>query len=120
MGYGAQHAAVPLVFVVTHTPPSSPYALVPASASSSRASAARGGGKRGRAAGEKDVVIMGGGDVIGQSLVVGLADELRLHLAPLVLGGGTPLFKADGRTGCDSRRSGSRRTRRTSATRSQR
>ena len=39
---------------------------------------------------------MGGGDVVGQSIADGLADELRLHLAPLVLGGGTPLFKADG------------------------
>ena len=41
-----------------------------------------------------DVVIMGGGDVIGQALEQGLVDELRLHLAPMVLGGGTPLFKA--------------------------
>ena len=36
---------------------------------------------------------MGGGDVIGQALDQGLVDELRLHLAPLLLGGGTPLFK---------------------------
>jgi dihydrofolate reductase len=40
-----------------------------------------------------DVVIMGGGDVIGQALDAGLVDELNLHLAPMVLGGGTPLFK---------------------------
>jgi dihydrofolate reductase len=40
------------------------------------------------------IVIMGGGDVIGQALEQGLIDELRLHLAPMVLGGGTPLFKA--------------------------
>ena len=39
---------------------------------------------------------MGGGDVVGQSIAEGLADELRLHLSPLVLGGGTPLFKSDG------------------------
>jgi riboflavin biosynthesis pyrimidine reductase len=30
-----------------------------------------------------DVVIMGGGDVIGQALDQGLVDELRLHLAPM-------------------------------------
>jgi riboflavin biosynthesis pyrimidine reductase len=36
---------------------------------------------------------MGGGDVIGQALEQGLVDELRLHLAAMVLGGGTPLFK---------------------------
>ena len=41
-----------------------------------------------------EVVIMGGGDVIGQALELGLVDVLRLHLAPMVLGGGTPLFKA--------------------------
>ena len=36
---------------------------------------------------------MGGGDVIGQALEQGVVDELRLHLAPMVLGRGTPLFK---------------------------
>ena len=40
-----------------------------------------------------DVVIMGGGDVMGQALEQGLVDELRIHLAPMLLGGGTPLFK---------------------------
>ena len=40
-----------------------------------------------------DVVIMGGGDVIGQALERSLVDELRIHLAPMLLGGGTPLFK---------------------------
>jgi dihydrofolate reductase len=40
-----------------------------------------------------EVVIMGGGDVIGQALEQGLVDELRIHLAPMLLGGGTPLFK---------------------------
>ncbi len=45
------------------------------------------------AADHGSVVIMGGGDVIGQALDLGLVDELRLHLAPMVLGGGTPMFK---------------------------
>ena len=40
-----------------------------------------------------DVVIMGGGDVIGQALEKGIVDEFRIHLAPMVLGGGTPLFR---------------------------
>jgi dihydrofolate reductase len=39
------------------------------------------------------VVIMGGGDVIGQAVEQGLVDELHLHLAPMLLGGGTPLFR---------------------------
>jgi dihydrofolate reductase len=46
------------------------------------------------AATDGDVVIMGGGDVIGQAIEVGLVDELHLHLAPMLLGGGTPLFRA--------------------------
>ena len=44
------------------------------------------------AAGTKDVVVMGGGDVVRQCVDDGLADELVLHLAPIVLGAGTPLF----------------------------
>jgi len=46
------------------------------------------------AATDGDVVIMGGGDIIGQALEQGLVEELRLHLAPMVLGGGTPLFRS--------------------------
>ena len=46
------------------------------------------------AAGDGHVVIMGGGDVIGQAIEQGLVDELHLHRAPMLLGGGTPLFRA--------------------------
>ena len=98
MGYGAHHAAVPPVFVVTHNPPAN-WRLGPrfrfvtdglaAAVEQARAAA-------GAADDDKDVVIMGGGDVVGQSIAEGLADELRLHLSPLVLGGGTPLFKSGG------------------------
>ena len=35
---------------------------------------------------------MGGGDVIRQALDEGLLDELILHIAPMVLGDGAPLF----------------------------
>jgi dihydrofolate reductase len=44
------------------------------------------------AAGDKNVVVMGGGDVVRQTVDRGLADELRLHIAPMLLGSGTPLF----------------------------
>ncbi|MGH3397460.1 MAG: dihydrofolate reductase family protein [Streptosporangiaceae bacterium] len=44
------------------------------------------------AAGSKDVVVAGGADIIQQCLAAGLADELRLHVAPVLLGGGTSLF----------------------------
>ena len=36
---------------------------------------------------------MGGGDVIAQAIEQGLVEELHLHLAPMIIGGGTPLFR---------------------------
>jgi dihydrofolate reductase len=44
------------------------------------------------AAGEKDVLIAGGADVAQQYLRAGLLDELQLHVAPVLLGGGVRLF----------------------------
>jgi dihydrofolate reductase len=44
------------------------------------------------AAGGKDVGIGGGANVIQQFLAAGLVDELRLHLAPVLLGAGKRLF----------------------------
>lgn len=46
------------------------------------------------AAGDKDAVVMGGGEVCHAVLAAGLADVLRLHVAPVVLGGGTRLYPA--------------------------
>jgi dihydrofolate reductase len=48
------------------------------------------------AAGEKDVLIGGGADVINQYLAAGLVDELHLHVTPLLLGGGARLFAGVG------------------------
>ena len=45
------------------------------------------------AADGKMVHVMGGATIIQQVLNAGLADELQLHIAPIVLGDGTPLFK---------------------------
>jgi dihydrofolate reductase len=45
------------------------------------------------AAGEKDVHVMGGADVIRQALAAGLVDELTIIIAPVVLGGGKLLFE---------------------------
>jgi len=45
-----------------------------------------------QAAGEKDVFIGGGADIINQYLAAGLVDELELHLVPILLGGGQRLF----------------------------
>ena len=95
MGYGAQQVGTPPFFVVTHSPPQHVrlerelgmrftfVSDLEAAIGQARAAATHG-----------DVVIMGGGDVIGQALEQGLVDEFRVHLAPLVLGGGTPLFRA--------------------------
>jgi dihydrofolate reductase len=44
------------------------------------------------AAGGKDIMLLGGADVIGQYLGAGLLDELELHVVPVVLGGGAGLF----------------------------
>lgn len=45
-----------------------------------------------RAADGKNVAIAGGALTINQFLAAGLIDELRLHLAPVLLGSGTRLF----------------------------
>ena len=44
------------------------------------------------AAGEKDVRIGGGANVVNQYLAAGLVDEIELHLVPAILGGGARLF----------------------------
>ena len=45
------------------------------------------------AAGDRDVFIGGGADVINQYLAAGLVDELELHVVPILLGGGARLFE---------------------------
>ena len=94
MGYGAKPTGEvnPPVFVVTHSAPartrlgdrfrfvgSPEEAVVQAK----------------EVAGDKDVFVMGGGQVCHEVLATGLADVLRLHVAPVVLGGGTRLFPAE-------------------------
>ncbi len=44
------------------------------------------------AAGDKDVAIAGGANVINQYLAAGLIDELWLHIAPVTIGSGQRLF----------------------------
>jgi dihydrofolate reductase len=48
------------------------------------------------AAGDKDVYIGGGADIINQYLAAGLVDEIEVHIAPLILGGGERLFDGVG------------------------
>ena len=91
MGYGADLAAPPPVLVVTRTPPerirlsADRFSFVADGISSAVAEA--------RAlAGDRDVVVMGGGETVRGAVDAGVVDEVRLHLAPVLLGSGTPLF----------------------------
>jgi dihydrofolate reductase len=98
VGYGhdQDQTAAPLCYVVTHQPPAEVrlasrfrFVIDGVAAAIDQARAV---------AGDKDVVVMGGANVIDQSLAAGLVDELRIHLSPLVLGGGTRLFDLVGPT----------------------
>jgi dihydrofolate reductase len=53
------------------------------------------------AAGERDVSVAGGADVIQQALRAGLVDEGQVHLVPVLLGGGTRLFEDPGLGGIE-------------------
>jgi dihydrofolate reductase len=44
------------------------------------------------AAGDKDVQVSGGADAVQQFIKAGLLDELQVHVAHVLLGGGIPLF----------------------------
>jgi dihydrofolate reductase len=49
-----------------------------------------------QAAGDKDVLIGGGANVVQQYLAAGLVDEFELHIAPILLGGGERLLDSVG------------------------
>jgi dihydrofolate reductase len=94
MGYGAQFAGAPPFFVLTHYVPDDVRLAREVGLQftfvddlTAAVEQARG------AAGDKDVVVMGGGEVIAQAIAAGLADELHLHIAPMIVGDGTPLFR---------------------------
>jgi uncharacterized protein YndB with AHSA1/START domain/dihydrofolate reductase len=97
MGYGAEHErdqpVKPPVFVVTHEAPATTrlgdrfrFVTDGLEATLDQARAA---------AGDRDVVIMGGGEVACAFLRAGLVDVLSIHLVPVVLGAGTPLFPGE-------------------------
>ena len=50
------------------------------------------------AADDKNVIVMGGADVLRQCLAAGVVDEFTLTIAPVLLGGGTRLFDGIERT----------------------
>ena len=98
-GYGAGEVGKPAFVVVTSSPPESvrlvdlDWTFVTSGLSDAIAAAReRAELASSRSGQELDVVLMGGGATIGSALVAGLVDVLTLHLAPVVLGAGTPLF----------------------------
>ena len=44
------------------------------------------------AAGERDVVVVGGATTVNEFLAAGVVDELRVHVTPSIIGGGERLF----------------------------
>jgi dihydrofolate reductase len=96
MGYGADQAGKPQppIFVLTHEPPAKTrlgdrFRFITDGPESALAQARE-------VADSKDIVVMGGGETCHEFLAAGLADVLRLHVAPVVQGAGTRLFPADG------------------------
>jgi dihydrofolate reductase len=75
-------------FIVTHRPEEEP----PGGAFSFVSGVPEAIARAKEAAGNKDVHVMGGAEVIRQALEAGLVDELTIILAPVVLGGGKRLF----------------------------
>ena len=76
------------VFVVTHRPDEEPPGGHFTFVDGLEDAVARAKG----AAGDKDVSLMGGADVIQQGLRAGVVDELSIVIAPVLLGGGKRLF----------------------------
>ena len=56
------------------------------------------------AAGDKNVGVWGGADVIRQCLEAGWLDEIQIHLVPVLLGGGIRLFEGLDPEGIELRR----------------
>jgi dihydrofolate reductase len=77
-------------FVVTHNKPASPHPSVFTFVTDGVASADE---QARKAAGGK-VLHLHGATVMQQALPLGLVDEIRVHVIPVLLGGGTPLFGA--------------------------
>ncbi len=98
-GYGAGEVGKPSFVVVTSTRPESvrltdlDWTFVTTSLSDAVAAARQRAEAASSERGEElDVVLMGGGATIGSALAAGLVEVLSLHLAPVLLGAGTPLF----------------------------
>jgi dihydrofolate reductase len=96
-GWGGSHPVGVPVVVVTHVAPepeevprgATPFTFVTSGVEDAIAEAAA-------IAGEREVYLMSAASVGRQALAAGLIDVLRIHVAPVVLGGGTRLFDEGG------------------------
>lgn len=77
-------------FVVTHNKPTASYPLVFTFVTDGVPSAI----EQAKAAADDKVVGLHGATIMQQALPLGLVDEIRVHVIPVLLGGGTPLFGA--------------------------
>ena len=75
-------------FVVTHDMPAEPYPPVWTFVTDGVASAI----EQAKATAGDKVVSLFGATVLQQALPLGLVDEIRVHVIPVLLGAGTPLF----------------------------
>ncbi|SHI20099.1 dihydrofolate reductase family protein [Streptomyces sp. 3214.6] len=98
-GYGAGEVGKPAFVVVTNSPPKAvrlaglDWTFVTTGLADAVAAARERAEVASSAVGKDlDVVLMGGGATIRSAFDAGLVDVLTVHLAPVVLGSGTPLF----------------------------
>jgi len=91
LGYGAHNVGRPPFFVVTHNPPGKVRLSLDFTFVTEGVAAAVEAARK-VCPPDKDVVIMGGGNVIAQAIEQGLVDDVVLHVSPMVLGAGTPLW----------------------------
>ncbi|MFG3224064.1 dihydrofolate reductase family protein [Kitasatospora sp. NPDC048194] len=98
-GYGAGEVGKPALVVVTSTPPPTvrlgdlDWTFVTTGLSDAvTAARRRAEAASARTGTDLDVVLMGGAALVRSALDAALVDTLSLHLAPVVLGSGTPLF----------------------------
>ncbi len=91
LGYGADRdqSAAPPAIVVTSDPPQHVRLAERFEFADDLSSALA---RATELAGDKHVVIMGGGALIASALRLGIVERLTLHVAPLLLGDGSPLF----------------------------
>jgi dihydrofolate reductase len=88
-GDGGPVGDIPCI-VVTHHAPASSYPSVYTFVTDGVASAI----EQAKATAGDKVVGLHGATVMQQALPLGLVDEIRVHVVPVLLGGGTPLFGA--------------------------